>query len=172
MAIILPSGFNITNVDPIDSRFTVSNESARLGFSAANVYEGLVVYQQDTNELYVLTSTGSYNSNAGWTLVGSGAGSTFISTGSVSASVDLTGDIFIIRSGSYNPFTVSSTGTTTISGSASNLFLIKGSLNQTILTVSQSGVVIFATQSAELTETAPNGGLYFTSGNFFVGLDS
>ena len=95
-----------------------------------------------------------------------------ISTGSVSASVNVTGDIFIVRSGSYSPFTVSSTGTTTISGSASNLFLIKGSLNQTILTVSQSGVVIFATQSAELTGTAPNGGLYFTSGNFFVGLDS
>ena len=95
-----------------------------------------------------------------------------ISTGSVSASVNVTGDIFIVRSGSYSPFTVSSTGTTTISGSASNLFLIKGSLNQTILIVSQSGVVIFATQSAELTGTAPNGGLYFTSGNFFVGLDS
>ena len=95
-----------------------------------------------------------------------------ISTGSVSASVNVTGDIFIVRSGSYSPFTVSSTGTTTISGSASNLFLIKGTLNQTILTVSQSGVVIFATQSAELTGTAPNGGLYFTSGNFFVGLDS
>ncbi len=107
MAIILPSGFNITNVDPIDARFTVSDQTARLGFSAANVYEGLVVYQQDTNELYVLTNTGSYNSTGGWTLVGSGGSSgtsTFIATGSVTASVDVTGDIFIIRSASYNPF--------------------------------------------------------------------
>jgi len=94
-----------------------------------------------------------------------------ISTGSVSASVNVTGDIFVIKSGSHSPFTISSTGTTTISGSASNLFLIKGNLNQTILTVSQSGVVIFATQSVELAGTAPNGGVYFTSGNFFVGLD-
>ena len=70
MAIILPSGFNITNVDPIDSRFAVATQAARLGFSAANVYEGLVVFQQDTNELYVLTDTGSYNSTAGWALIG------------------------------------------------------------------------------------------------------
>ena len=171
MAIILHSGFNITNVDPIDARFSVSNQTARLGFSAANVYEGLVVYQQDTNELYVLTDTGSYNSNAGWTLVGAGAGSTFMSTGSVTASVDVTGDIFIIRSASYNPFTVSGTGLTTISGSAANLFLIKNASNQAVLTVSQSGVVILATSSIELTSTAPNGAIYFTSNSLFVGLD-
>jgi hypothetical protein len=28
-----------------------------------------------------------------------------------------------------------------------------------------------ATQSVELTSSAPNGGIYFTSGSFFVGLD-
>ena len=171
MAIILPSGFNITNVDPIDARFSVSNQTARLGFSAANVYEGLVVYQQDTNELYVLTNTGSYNSTGGWTLVGSGAGSTFMATGSVTASVDVTGDIFIIKSASYNPFTVSSTGLTTISGSAANLFLIKNANNQAVLTVSQSGVLTLATSSVELTSTAPNGAIYFTSNSLFVGLD-
>ena len=171
MAIILPSGFNITNVDPIDARFSVSNQTARLGFSAANVYEGLVVYQQDTNELYVLTNTGS--STGGWTLVsfGTGSGGSFISTGSVTASVDVTGDIFIIRSGSYNPFTVSSTGLTTISGSATNLFLIKNASNQPVLTVSQSGIVTLATQSIDPTGTAPNGAIYFTSSSFFIGLD-
>ena len=95
-----------------------------------------------------------------------------ISTGSVSASVSLAGNVFIVKSGSLDVLTIASTGTTTISGSASNLFIIKGNFNQTLLTVSQSGVVIFATQSAELTGTAPNGGVYFTSGNFFVGLDS
>ena len=171
MAIILPSGFNILNNEPVDARFSVSNQTARLGFSAANVYEGLVVYQQDTNELYVLTNTGSYNSTGGWTLVGSGAGSTFMATGSVTASVDVTGDIFIIRSASYNPFTVSGTGLTTISGSAANLFLIKNASNQPVLTVSQSGVLILATSSVELTGTALNGAIYFTSNSLFVGLD-
>jgi hypothetical protein len=171
MAIILPSGFNITNVDPIDARFSVSDQAARLGFSAANVYEGLVVYQRDVNELYVLTDTGSYSSTGGWTLVGSGAGSTFMATGSVTASVNITGDIFIIRSGSYNPFTVSSTGLTTISGSATNLFLIKNASNQPVLTVSQSGIVTLATQSIDPTGTAPNGAIYFTSSSFYIGLD-
>ena len=173
MAIILPSGFNITNVDPIDARFTVANQTALLGFSAANVYEGLVVYQRDTNELYVLTDTGSYSSISGWTLVGSGGSSgtsTFIATGSVTASVDVTGDIFIIKSGSTTPLSISNTGLVSISGSATNLFLIKNTNNQPILTVSQSGVVVFATQSIELTGTAPNGGIYFTSESFFVGL--
>ena len=81
MAIILPSGFNITNIDPIDSRFTVATQAARLGFSAANVYNGLIVFQQDTNELYVLTNTGSYNSVTGWQLIGTPTGS-FATTGS------------------------------------------------------------------------------------------
>jgi len=170
MAIILPSGFNITNVDPVDARFSVSNEAARLGFSAANVYEGLVVYQQDTNELYVLTDTGSYSSTTGWTLVGSGVGSTFISTGSVTASVNITNDIFIIKSGSNIPFAVSSQGSITISGSANNLFLIKNNNNQPVLTVSQSGVIVFATQSSELTGDAQIGAIYFTSSSFFIGL--
>lgn len=172
MAIILPSGFNITNSDPVDSRLSVANQAARLGFSAANVYEGLVVYQQDTNQLYMLTDTGSYNSTIGWTLVGTGAGGgSLIATGSVTASVDITGDIFIIKSGSYKPLTISSTGMVSISGSADTLFLIKNTNNQPVLTVSQSGVIVFATQSAELSSPAPYGGIYFTSSSFFVGLD-
>ncbi len=51
-----------------------------------------------------------------------------------------------------------------------NIFLIKRGTT-TILTVTQSGVVILATQSAKLTGTAPVGGMYFTSGSFFVGLE-
>ncbi len=97
--------------------------------------------------------------------------STFIATGSVTASVNITGDIFIIKSGSYNPFTVSSTGLTTISGSAANLFLINNASNQAVLTVSQSGVLTLATSSVELTGTAPNGAIHFTSNSLFIGLD-
>ena len=70
MAIILPSGFSITSNDPVDSRITVDDQAARLGFSAANVYEGLLVYQQDTNELYVLVTSGSPSLNSSWQLVG------------------------------------------------------------------------------------------------------
>jgi hypothetical protein len=75
MAITLPSGFQITSKDPIDSRITVADQAERLGFSGINVYNGLVVYQRDTNELYVLNDTGSWNVSSGWSLVGSGGGS-------------------------------------------------------------------------------------------------
>jgi hypothetical protein len=62
------------------------------------------------------------------------------------------------------------TGSLEIKSDINNIFLIKNFNNQPILTVSQSGVIIIATQSAELTNAAPNGGMYFTSGSFFVGL--
>jgi len=95
MAIILPGGFNITNNEPVDARITVADQTARLAFSSANVYEGLVVYQQDTNELYVLIDTSLWNSNSGWQLVGSGGGSTFPYTGSaiISGSLNVIGSI-------------------------------------------------------------------------------
>jgi hypothetical protein len=65
-----------------------------------------------------------------------------ISTGSISASVDVGPNIFIIINN-----------------------------NQPVLAVSQSGVIVLSTQSQELTGLAPNGGIYFTSASFFVGLD-
>jgi hypothetical protein len=70
MAINLPSGFNILNIDPIDSRFVVADQSELLGFSAANVYEGLLVYQTDNNTLFVLTDIANYSSSIGWEVVG------------------------------------------------------------------------------------------------------
>ncbi len=63
------------------------------------------------------------------------------------------------------------TGSLQIKSDINDIFIIKKFNGQPVLTVSQSGVIIVATQSAELTGTAPNGGIYFTSGSFFVGLD-
>ena len=85
--------------------------------------------------------TASYALNGG---SGSGGGGTpfRIATGSVSASVDVGSIIFLITNN-----------------------------NVPILTVSQRGVVIFATQSVNPTGNAPVGGIYFTSSSLFVGLD-
>lgn len=52
-----------------------------------------------------------------------------------------------------------------------SLFLIKNYTNTTVFSVSQSGIITLATQSIELNNPAPNGGMYFTSNSFFVGLD-
>jgi hypothetical protein len=117
-------------------------------------------------------ASASYALTASFALNGGSGGSGFsITNGSVTASVNLTDSIFLIQSGTFTPFSVTNLGSTTISGSASNLFLIKNINNQSILSVSQSGIVVFATQSAALSETAPNGGIYFTTNNFYVGLD-
>ena len=65
-----------------------------------------------------------------------------ISTGSISASVNVGSTIFLITNN-----------------------------NIPVFTVSQSGVVILATQSINPIDPAPNGGIYFTSSSLYVGLD-
>ena len=52
----------------------------------------------------------------------------------------------------------------------SNAFLItSSSLN--LFKIQNNGVVILATQSTELTNPAPYGGMYFTSSSFFVAFE-
>lgn len=90
----------------------------------------------------------------------------------ISSSYALTASFALNGGGSF-PFSGSAviTGSLEIISNVNNIFLIKNFNNQPILTVSQSGVIIIATQSAQLTSPAPNGAIYFTSGSFFVGLD-
>ena len=63
------------------------------------------------------------------------------------------------------------TGSVGITSADNNIFIIKNIVGNPILTISQSGVIVVATQSAELPNPAPYGGIYFTSSSFFVGLD-
>ena len=92
----------------------------------------------------------------------------------ISSSYALTAS-FALNGGGGNifPFSGSAviTGSLEIKSDVNNIFLIKNFSNQTILTVSQSGIIVLVTQSAQLTSPAPYGGMYFTSGSFFVGLD-
>lgn len=86
---------------------------------------------------------GLYNITASYALTASyNEPSYLIITGSVFAQVNTTNNLFLIRSGSRD-----------------------------LLTITQSGVLVLSTQSAELTDPAPAGGMYFTSGSFFVGLE-
>jgi len=75
MAVVVPAGFQVTSQDPIDSRITVVDQNARLALNEFNVYPGLIVYQQSSQEVYVLNDTGSVNSNSGWSLLSGSAGS-------------------------------------------------------------------------------------------------
>ena len=71
----------------------------------------------------------------------------------------------------YHLFLINAQGATTIKSTAANIFLVQNQNSTNILTVSQSGVIVIATQSVELSNPAPNGGIYFTSNSFFIGLD-
>ena len=101
MAITLPGGFNITNNEPVDARITVADQSARLGFSSANVYEGLVVYQEDTDELYVLNDASDPSDNNNWSQVGEGTGFPFTGSAGILGSLNVNG-ITTINTGSFN----------------------------------------------------------------------
>jgi hypothetical protein len=118
------------------------------------------------NSFYAVTASYALAGN-----LGPGGDVFRIVTGSVVAGVNTGTQIFSLTSGSNTFFTINNQGSTTISSSASNIFLIKNQNNTPVLTVSQSGVIVIATQSAELTGTAPNGGIYFTSSSLFIGLD-
>jgi hypothetical protein len=107
--------------------------------------------------------TASYVLNSGLTYA--------IVTGSITASVDVGNTIFLVKSGSYTPFSISNAGAVIISGSASTLLSVKNANDTNVLTVSQSGVIVLATSSIELSSPAPNGGIYFTSSSLFIGLD-
>ena len=131
--------------------------SLSLGELAVNVADGKLFMRRSGSVGDIVTTFNPFNN--------------FIASGSVTASVDVSTNTFLITSASRNIFSINNTGGVTISGSAQTLFLVKNTINNNILTVSQSGVVVLATQSIELTGTAPNGAIYFTSGSFFVGLD-
>ena len=66
MPISFPGGFQIGNVEPIDTRYVVTSSLGRTGFSETNVYEGLLVYQSDSGSSYILVDSGSWDIEAGW----------------------------------------------------------------------------------------------------------
>ena len=79
---------------------------------------------------------------------------------SITGSLTLTGSVVITGSFNVQP------GTPT-----DQVFLVKGYSGNTLLIVSQSGVVQFATQSVDPTGTTNAGTIWFTSASFFVGLE-
>lgn len=107
MAIILPGGFNITNSEPVDARFALANQSARYALSAANIYKGLVVFQQDDSTMFVLTDTANVGNSNGWTQIQIGSVTSNLPSGIISSSQQVI-DIFNAN------FTAGSTMATTV----------------------------------------------------------
>ena len=83
----------------------------------------------------------------------------------------VTSSFFLVTSASIDLFKINNSGSVLINSNEDTPFLIKNHSNNNILSVSQSGVLILNTQSIELLDPAPNGGIYFTSSSLFIGLD-
>lgn len=126
--------------------------------------------------------TSSYNTGSfTGVFIGNGSGLTGLPTsqwtGSSDGSISSTSNVFVTGSfgvtnqANTSLFLINAQGATTIKSTAANIFLVQNQNSVNILTVSQSGVIVVATQSAELNNPAPNGGIYFTSNSFFIGLD-
>jgi hypothetical protein len=94
----------------------------------------------------------------------------FVSTNSsiVSNPAFASNDFFLVRN-SITTFVINNG--VQITSSANNPIQVLGTNNNNLLQVSQSGLVIFSTSSTTPSGNAPNGGILFTSTNFFVGLE-
>jgi hypothetical protein len=128
------------------------------------------------------TFTSSYNTGSfTGSFIGDGSGLTGLPisqwTSSFDGSINRNSDVYVTGSfgvtnqSNTSLFLINAQGTTSVKSTAADIFLIKNQNNINVLTVSQSGVIVVATQSVELSSSAPNGGIYFTSNSFFVGLD-
>ena len=93
-----------------------------------------------------------------------------ISFNNVTASVDSPTDIFLITSSSQEIFKIDNSGSLSFTSNAITPFLIQNFNQEEIIKI-EDKVLILNTQSIELQNPAPNGGMYFTSSSFFVGLD-
>lgn len=161
MAIVKNKQLTGVLTNPFTGSLIVSNSLNVIGTASANIFSGTFIGDgsQITNIPLISIDTGSFATTASnvfygnQTINGQGASS-----------------IFLINSASYTLFETNYNGQTTISSNASNVFLIKNFAGDSILTVSQSGMVVLATHSIELNNPAPVGGIYFTSNSFFVGL--
>lgn len=82
----------------------------------------------------------------------------------------ISGDIFLITSASYDVLKIKDDGGVVIQNNSPNILEVNDGNSTPVLTISQSQVVIFSTQSSNPIGEAPNGGIYFTSSSLFLGL--
>jgi hypothetical protein len=74
MAINIIQGYNPSTTEPIDSRQLVADKATRFAILAFNAYNGMIVYQQDTKALWILTDIAEIGNDNGWSVVGGGSG--------------------------------------------------------------------------------------------------
>ena len=104
-------GFNPSTTEPIDSRLVKNDATSRYAMLSFDVYEGLLVYQKDNNELYMLVDTSNISNANGWVSLSTVTGD-FATTGSnyFNGNQIITGSILVTNGGNL-------TGSFSFSGS-------------------------------------------------------
>jgi hypothetical protein len=146
-----------------------ANQTSRFGFPAGVAFEGLIIYQEDTSELYVLEDVSNIGNNNGWRKIEAGNGG------------DPTGSNTEIQFNDNGNFGASprltfgeTTGLLRVSGSfeitgsaASDSFIIKSGSSFNAFKVNNEGVSVLG--DFQYTPTAENGGVMYSSSNLYVG---
>ena len=91
-------GFSPSTVEPIDSRLIATNANDRLSRKSFNCYEGLLVFQQDSQELYACVNPSDPSLNDSWLLISSGVTSSFFTT----TEIIRTGSLTIVENNTIN----------------------------------------------------------------------
>ena len=85
MAIDLITGFNISTSDPVDTRIVVADATARKALGGP-AFEGLIVYETGSNQLYILVDAANKANDNGWQKIIDGSGTITGFSGSFSGS--------------------------------------------------------------------------------------
>ncbi len=108
---LTPRGFLVNTAEPVDARFSVPNSESRLniptgteGFTATQLYNGLLMFQKDTEELYLLLDKDNASLESSWKLIYPASGSTSDTGSLITASA--AGNIIEFEKGNGDTFTV------------------------------------------------------------------
>jgi hypothetical protein len=144
----------------LTSSFSITSSLPLQGITTASVSNTTITFTKGDGTTFPITVSQSGSvATASYALFSEQAlSSSYAVTASYALNVD------------SNPFRIATGSISASVNTGPNIFIITNN-NIPLFTVSQSGVIILTTQSQELTSSAPNGGIYFTSGSFFVGLD-
>jgi len=161
MAIDVIVGFNPSTPDPLDSRLVALNANDRLSRKSSNCYEGLLIFQQDTNELYACINPDDPSLTDSWILISDGSpASAFPFTGEG----EITGSLRMLPSSPTSTVPV-----LTIQGGNSDILIINSSSNSPV-TVNQQGLIVL--DDYHYTPPPVEGGILYSGSDFYLGVDS
>ena len=159
MAVAIGVGFIVDSVDPIDNRMVVANEAARLAIPWFNRYEGLLIYQRDTNVIYVITDPGDDSTPATFATITTSDVALFPHTGSAV----ITGSFSVIGPGTIIAPTASR------GPDEDHLFLVRTTdSEESKFVINLEGVTVLG--AFEQTPQPVAGGMFYSaSGDFYLG---